>query len=89
MSFEVKSHTPFGGKPSLLRFWQALLVCGVSAGGCSPGENRTGEFEDIFFLEKTRGDSLLAYDWRNRRLSVIGHGHVLGRYGTNRGSKAG
>lgn len=30
-----------------------------------------GEFEDIFFLRRTRGDSLLAYDWRNRRVSVM------------------
>ena len=162
MAFEVKSHTPFGGKPSLLRFWLALVVYGMAAGACSPGVNQEGplvrdssgvtivenespawaegeewhagrepildlgvmdgdtvyqffqvagavqmpdgrlavgnsgtgeirfydgagtflgttqgkgsgpgEFEDIFFLEKTRGDSLLAYDWRNRRLSVM------------------
>ena len=30
-----------------------------------------GEFEDIYFLRKTRGDSILAYDWRNRRVSVM------------------
>lgn len=30
-----------------------------------------GEFEDIFFLRRTVGDSLLAYDWRNRRVSVL------------------
>ena len=52
MSFEVKSHTPFGGKPSLLRFWQALLVCGVSAGGCSPGENQ-GRFPSGLRLEES------------------------------------
>ncbi len=170
MAFEVKSHTPFGGKPSLLRFWLALVVYGMAAGACSPGEHQAGpqvrdssgvtivenespawtegeewhvgqepilnlgvldgdtvyqffqvagalqmpdgrlavgnggtgeirfydsegaflgatqgkgsgpgEFEDIFFLEKTRGDSLLAYDWRNRRLSVMDpHGKFAG-----------
>jgi hypothetical protein len=30
-----------------------------------------GEFEDIFFFKKTVGDSLLAYDWTNRRVSVL------------------
>jgi hypothetical protein len=30
-----------------------------------------GEFQDIFFLRKSRGDSLLAYDWDNRRMSVM------------------
>jgi hypothetical protein len=30
-----------------------------------------GEFEDIFFFRRAPSDSLLAYDWRNRRLSVL------------------
>ncbi len=51
-----------------IRFFDAagefLNVTGGKGGG-------PGEFEDIFFLRKTTGDSLIAYDWRNRRLSVL------------------
>jgi len=51
-----------------IRFFDAagefLNVTGGKGGG-------PGEFQDLFFLRKTRGDSLIAYDWRNRRLSVL------------------
>ena len=30
-----------------------------------------GEFEGIFFLQRTLGDSLIAYDWQTRRVSVL------------------
>lgn len=39
-----------------------------SSGGKGSGP---GEFEDLFFLRKIVGDSLMVYDWRNRRVSVL------------------
>jgi len=30
-----------------------------------------GEFQDLFFLRKIRGDSLMVYDWSPRRVSVL------------------
>jgi hypothetical protein len=30
-----------------------------------------GEFEDLMWILRTRGDSLMAYDWRYRRVSIL------------------
>jgi hypothetical protein len=51
-----------------IRFFDSSGRYLKSTGGKGSGP---GEFEDIFFLERTVGDSLIAYDWRNRRLSVF------------------
>ncbi len=51
-----------------IRFFDSSGHFLKTSGGRGSGP---GEFEDIFFLERTVGDSLIAYDWRNRRLSVL------------------
>lgn len=51
-----------------IRFFDASGHFLKNSGGKGSGP---GEFEDIFFLKKTVGDSLIAYDWRNRRVSVL------------------
>ena len=38
-----------------------------------------GEYEEIMWLERTRGDSLLVYDWQNRRVSVLSSEGAIGR----------
>jgi hypothetical protein len=56
------------GGSSELRFYDAngrfLSATGRKGGG-------PGEFEELMWVKKTTGDSLLAYDWRNRRVSVF------------------
>ncbi|NIM49992.1 MAG: hypothetical protein GTN78_22450 [Gemmatimonadales bacterium] len=51
-----------------LRFYDAagrhLTTSGRKGGG-------PGEFEGLLWVSRFRGDSLLAYDWRQRRLSVF------------------
>lgn len=51
-----------------IRFYSGSGEFQEARGGKGSGP---GEFEDIFFLKKTAADSLLAYDWRNRRVSVL------------------
>ena len=51
-----------------IRFFDAE---GTFLGSSGQKGEGPGEFQDIFFLRKTRGDSLLAYDWDNRRMSVM------------------
>jgi hypothetical protein len=52
-----------------IRFFDASGAFLNAVGGKGSGP---GEYEDLFFLRRTVGDSLLAYDWRTRRVSVHG-----------------
>ena len=45
---------------------QGQFIAEMGRAGGGPGE-----FEDMMWIKKTRGDSLLVYDWRHRRLSVL------------------
>jgi len=51
-----------------IRFYDANGRFLRASGGKESGP---GEFEVLFFLRKTTGDSLIAYDWQNRRISVL------------------
>src|SRR5690606_18878640 len=48
-----------------------------------------GEFQDISWIDDFRGDSLLAYDARNRRVSVLSAEGIFGRAITSSGVDAG
>lgn len=60
---------------SELRFFDAdgtfLAASGREGGG-------PGEFEDLLWLERLAGDSIMAYDWRQRRVSIFDpHGRFV------------
>jgi hypothetical protein len=62
-----------------LRYYDAegqfLLATGRKGGG-------PGEFEELYWIRQAIGDSLLAYDWRNRRISVFDdQGNFVRAYG--------